>query len=110
MHFRFLSDLVLVIHLTFILFAILGVILVLKWRFLAWIHVPTFLWAALIEFVGWVCPLTPRPSPLLCALPGVRRLPSTGLLAGEAPGRATAGVAQGQAAPRLYQAGAAGGL
>ena len=59
MLFRFLSDLVLVIHLTFILFAILGVFLVLKWRFLAWIHVPTFLWAALIEFVGWVCPLTP---------------------------------------------------
>ncbi|MBM4295408.1 MAG: DUF2784 domain-containing protein [Deltaproteobacteria bacterium] len=59
MLFRFLSDFVLVIHLAFILFAILGVFLVLKWRVLAWIHVPTFLWAALIEFAGWVCPLTP---------------------------------------------------
>ena len=59
MLFRFLSDLVLVIHLAFILFAILGVFLVLKWRILAWIHVPTILWAALIEFAGWVCPLTP---------------------------------------------------
>jgi len=59
MLFRFLSDLILVIHLVFILFAILGAFLVLKWRVLAWIHVPAFLWAVLIEFAGWVCPLTP---------------------------------------------------
>jgi hypothetical protein len=59
MLFRFLSDLVLVIHLAFILFAISGAFLVLKWRVLAWLHVPTFLWAAFIEFAGWVCPLTP---------------------------------------------------
>jgi len=59
MLFRCLSDLVLVIHLGFILFATLGVFLVLKWRVLAWIQVPAFLWAALIEFAGWVCPLTP---------------------------------------------------
>jgi hypothetical protein len=59
MLFHFLSDLVLIIHLLFILFAVLGVLLVLKWRFLAWIQVPAFLWAVLIEFANWVCPLTP---------------------------------------------------
>jgi hypothetical protein len=59
MLFHFFSDLVLVIHLFFIIFAVLGVFLVLKWRVLAWIHVPTFLWAVFIEFANWVCPLTP---------------------------------------------------
>jgi len=59
MLFRFLADLVLVIHLGFILFAVFGVFLVLKWRVVAWIQVPTFLWAVLIEFANWVCPLTP---------------------------------------------------
>ena len=24
----------------------------------AWAHVPVFLWGALIEFGGWICPLT----------------------------------------------------
>jgi hypothetical protein len=59
MLFHFLSDLVVVIHLGFILFVVLGVFLVLRWRVLAWIHVPAFLWAGLIEFADWVCPLTP---------------------------------------------------
>lgn len=31
----------------------------LRWRRCAWVHVPAFLWAALIAFAGWVCPLTP---------------------------------------------------
>jgi hypothetical protein len=59
MVYLFLSDLIVVIHFGFVLFAVLGGLLVLKWRRLAWIHVPTCLWAALIEFAGWVCPLTP---------------------------------------------------
>jgi len=59
MVYRGLADLVVVIHLAFVLFAVLGGVLVLKWKRCAWIHVPTVVWAALIEFVGWVCPLTP---------------------------------------------------
>ena len=54
-----LSNLVLIAHLAFVLFAVLGGFLVLKWKSLAWIHVPTFFWGALIELAGWVCPLTP---------------------------------------------------
>ncbi len=30
-----------------------------RWKRLAWLHVPAFAWAALIEFRGWICPLTP---------------------------------------------------
>jgi hypothetical protein len=59
MVYRGLADLVVVIHLAFVLFAVLGGFLVLKWKRYAWIHVPTVVWAALIEFAGWVCPLTP---------------------------------------------------
>ena len=59
MLYRNLADLVVLVHLAFILFAVFGGILVLFWRRCAWVHLPTVLWAALIEFVGWVCPLTP---------------------------------------------------
>ena len=59
MHYRILADLVVLVHLAFILFAVLGGILVLTWRGCAWVHLPAVVWAALIEFMGWVCPLTP---------------------------------------------------
>ena len=59
MVYRALSNLVLLFHLAFVLFVVLGGFLVLKWKSLAWFHVPAFLWGALIELAGWVCPLTP---------------------------------------------------
>ena len=58
MVFRVLADLVMVFHFVFVLFAVLGGCLVLKRRRWAWVHIPAFLWAALIEFVGRICPLT----------------------------------------------------
>jgi hypothetical protein len=54
-----LADVVVAAHLAFVLFVVLGGFLVLRWRSFAWVHVPAVLWAALIEFAGWVCPLTP---------------------------------------------------
>ena len=59
MLYRLVADLIVVLHLAFVLFAVLGGFLVLRWKRCAWIHVPAVLWAALIEFAGWVCPLTP---------------------------------------------------
>ena len=59
MLFRIAADLVVLVHLAFILFVIFGGLLALKWRRLIWLHVPAFVWGALIEFTGWVCPLTP---------------------------------------------------
>ncbi len=56
---RGLADAVLLIHLGFILFVVLGGFLVVRWPRLAWLHVPAVLWGALIEFTGGVCPLTP---------------------------------------------------
>ncbi|MGZ8136329.1 MAG: DUF2784 domain-containing protein [Methylococcaceae bacterium] len=53
-----LADLLVVIHFSFILFVMLGGLLVLKWRKLMWLHLPAAIWGALIEFAGWICPLT----------------------------------------------------
>jgi hypothetical protein len=59
MFYRVLADAVVVIHLAFAVFAVIGGALVLRWRRYAWIHVPVALWAIVIECMGWVCPLTP---------------------------------------------------
>jgi len=59
MLYRVLADLVIVVHLAFVLFAVFGGLLVLRWKRCAWLHVPCVVWAALIEFAGWLCPLTP---------------------------------------------------
>jgi hypothetical protein len=59
MLYHALANLVLIAHLAFVLFVVLGGLLVLKWRSLAWLHVPACLWGALVELAGWLCPLTP---------------------------------------------------
>ncbi|MFA5242890.1 MAG: DUF2784 domain-containing protein [Sulfuricella sp.] len=53
------ADLVVLLHFAFILFVVLGGFFALKWRWLVWLHLPAALWGALIEFTGWICPLTP---------------------------------------------------
>ena len=53
------ADLVVLVHAGFILFAVLGGLLVLRWRRILWVHLPAAIWAMLIELFGWVCPLTP---------------------------------------------------
>src|SRR5262245_57015896 len=59
MIYRALADIVVALHLAFIVFAAMGGILVFSWRRVAWFHAPAAMWAALIEFAGWECPLTP---------------------------------------------------
>ena len=54
-----LADAVVAVHLGFVLFVVIGGLAVLRWECLAWVHIPAVLWAALVEFVGWPCPLTP---------------------------------------------------
>jgi len=54
-----LADLVVILHFAFVLFVIFGGLLVLRWPRLAYVHLPVALYGALIELVGWVCPLTP---------------------------------------------------
>jgi Protein of Unknown function (DUF2784) len=59
MLYRRAADLVLVLHLAFVVFVALGGLLVLRWRWLAWLHVPAALWGTAIACTGFVCPLTP---------------------------------------------------
>jgi len=59
MVYRLLADLTLAVHFAFILFVVFGGLLVTRWPRLAWLHVPAAVYGALIEFVGWTCPLTP---------------------------------------------------
>src|SRR5512144_911769 len=59
MLYQRLADLVVVIHFAFVLFVVLGAFLVLRWPRLAWVHLPAAVWGVLIEYAGWICPLTP---------------------------------------------------
>jgi hypothetical protein len=65
MLYGLLADLVLVIHLGFVLFVVGGALVVLKWPRIAWLHVPAATWGVMIEFMGWICPLTPLENRLL---------------------------------------------
>lgn len=57
--FTILADLVVLFHFSFVLFVLLGGLLTLKWKWAMWLHLPAVMWGTLIEFVGWICPLTP---------------------------------------------------
>jgi len=59
MIYKPLADLVMLLHFGFILFSVLGALLVMRWPRLVWLHLPAVLWAMTIEFYGGVCPLTP---------------------------------------------------
>ena len=59
MAFRALADTTVVLHLGFVLFVVLGGLIVARWRRVAWVHLPAAAWAAWVEFADWVCPLTP---------------------------------------------------
>ena len=58
MPYALLADLTLLLHAAFILFVVFGGVLVFWRRGLAWFHIPGALWGILIEFQGWICPLT----------------------------------------------------
>jgi len=57
--YNLLADAVVLVHFGFILFVILGGLAVLRWRYLAWMHLPAACWAVVLEFQGLICPLTP---------------------------------------------------
>lgn len=64
MIYRALADLILALHLVFVLLVVLGGLLVLEWPRFAWLHIPAAIWGVLIEFTGWICPLTPLENSL----------------------------------------------
>jgi hypothetical protein len=59
MAYRILADLVLGVHALFVVFVVAGGLLALRWPWVAAVHLPAAVWGTLIEFGGWICPLTP---------------------------------------------------
>jgi hypothetical protein len=59
MFYRALADFVVVTHLAFIVFVVLGGLLALRWRLAPLLHLPAALWGVYIELSGGICPLTP---------------------------------------------------
>jgi len=58
MIYRLLADSVLILHLLFIVFVILGGLLALRCPWIALAHIPAACWGAFIELTGGLCPLT----------------------------------------------------
>lgn len=59
-----LADALVLLHLSFVIFAVTGALLAFKWRWIIWLHLPAAIWAAAIEFSGKICPLTPLENSL----------------------------------------------
>lgn len=57
--YKFLADSVVIFHFVFIVFGLLGGLLVLWRRWAIWLHLPAAVWIGVIELKGWICPLTP---------------------------------------------------
>jgi|TARA_B100000809_G_scaffold219096_1_gene226086 hypothetical protein len=53
-----LADIVVVAHMAFVIFVVVGGLAV-YWRpWVLWVHIPAVLWGVSIEWAGAVCPLT----------------------------------------------------
>jgi hypothetical protein len=59
MIYRLAADLLLIVHLAFVMFVLSGALLVLRWPKLLWFHVAAVAWGVLVELTGAICPLTP---------------------------------------------------
>ena len=65
MVYKILADSVVILHFAFIVFALLGGLLILWRNWFIFIHLPAALWSAIVEFNGWICPLTPLENQFL---------------------------------------------
>ena len=64
MLYRLLANAVVLLHALFIVFIVFGGFLAWRWRWVAVLHVPAAIWGVLIEYRGWICPLTPLENAL----------------------------------------------
>ena len=59
MIYQILADLLVIVHLLFIIFVLLGGFLLILHRAFIFVHLPAVIWAVLLSVKGWICPLTP---------------------------------------------------
>lgn len=64
MAYRLAADGIVLLHLAFIAFVLLGGLLVIRRPWLALVHLPAMLWGASVEFFHLYCPLTPLENAL----------------------------------------------
>ncbi|MEK1907265.1 MAG: DUF2784 domain-containing protein [Pseudomonas sp.] len=64
MIWRLAADAVVLVHLLFIVFVLFGGLLVLRWRWLALLHLPAAAWGVAVELLHLYCPLTPLENQL----------------------------------------------
>ena len=67
MFLKLAADSVVLLHFAFILFVVLGGLVVLRWPRFMWLHMPAAIWGAFIELANRVCPLTPLENRLRIA-------------------------------------------
>jgi hypothetical protein len=58
MPYRFMADLVVLLHFAVVVFVVLGGILVVFHRRAAWVHLPVIAWVIFAELFQRMCPLT----------------------------------------------------
>lgn len=58
MVYRLFADIILIVHLCYILFVVFGGFLLLRWRWLWKLHLPAVIWGFAVEYFVWICPLT----------------------------------------------------
>jgi hypothetical protein len=64
MTWRILADAVVLFHLAFVVFVVVGGFLAWRWRWVVFAHVPAVAWGIWIELSGGICPLTPLENSL----------------------------------------------
>ena len=64
---RLAADALLMLHLGFILFVLLGGVLAVRWRWAPLLHLPAAAWGVYVELSGGLCPLTPLENRLRSA-------------------------------------------
>lgn len=58
MFYQLLANLMLFLHLAFVIFAVFGGFLILRRRWFWKLHLPALVWGFLVQFFIWTCPLT----------------------------------------------------
>ncbi|MEW6707241.1 MAG: DUF2784 domain-containing protein [Pseudomonadota bacterium] len=61
---RLAADAIVLLHLAFIVFVMLGALLALRWRWVVLVHLPAAAWGVFVELTGRICPLTPAENAL----------------------------------------------
>ena len=64
MSYTLAADLLVALHLLFVVFVAFGGLLVLRRPRMAWLHIPAAVWGTFVELTGRICPLTPLENEL----------------------------------------------